>query len=214
MNKDLAIKILKELSVNCFEYCLNEKEYSEKEATIISMRLYNHCLVVGTIAEKIAQKCNLDSELSFVLGCLHDIGKFNFKRYHGIVGYEIAMENNFPKLAQISITHTLNNFKNLNNADFPDNNFKEKDILLVKDLMKGFVINDYDRLIRLCDFMAIGDTLNSSTIENRLLDIALRYKITQQEFNELDAEINSLKWYFESKYKINIYELLENCFQK
>lgn len=213
MNRELAIKILKELAINCFEYCVNNLKYDEEKATKQSMRLYNHCLIVGNIAEKIAKKCDLESELCFVLGILHDIGKFNFNRFHGIVGYEIAIDNNFPKLAQIAITHTLKNFNKLNELNFPNNDFKEKDVLITKNLMENFVIDDYDRLIRLCDFMSIGEDLHSSTIEDRLLDIATRYKITRQEFDELNLEINELKNYFETKYKIDIYELLEDSFK-
>ena len=107
MNRELAIKILKELAINSFEHYVNELKCNEEEATALSMKLYNHCLVVGTIAEKIGKQCGLEGELCFVLGILHDIGKFDFNRFHGISGYEIAVDNNFPKLAQITYFSSL-----------------------------------------------------------------------------------------------------------
>ena len=56
--------------------------------------------------------------------------------------------------------------------------------------------------------MSIGETSNASTIDDKLLDIIIKGNITKQQFDELSLEINQLKNYFETKYKINIYELL------
>ena len=41
MNRELAIKILKELAINSFEHYVNELKCNEEEATALSMKLYN-----------------------------------------------------------------------------------------------------------------------------------------------------------------------------
>lgn len=52
-----------------------------------------HSIRVATCAEKIAKKCGLDSEKSFVLGLLHDIGrKFGVTHFaHVVDGYKYLM---------------------------------------------------------------------------------------------------------------------------
>lgn len=209
ITRELALNVLKELAVFRFEYCINEKKLSEEEAIILSKRLYNHCLVVGTIAEKISNKIGLNDERSYIFGLLHDIGKFKPNRFHGLTGYEIALENNDLELAQICITHSFINNR-IEEFHFPDNEFKKTDIKRTKELFKSIKLNDYIYLIKLCDFMSIGDTLNSSTIEDRLIDIITRYPMSQTEFDRLSKNVNKLKEYFEKKYDFDLYKLLEH----
>ena len=210
IKKELAKEILKELAIANFEYNLNNLHLEEEKSQILAKRLYNHCLIAGTIAEKIAKQINLDSEKCYVLGLLHDLGRFEHKRFHGIVGYEIAMNNNFPELAKVCITHCYDDICKIPENEFPKNEFKENDIKKVAELTNNFILDDYDKLIRLCDFMSIGDSLNAVTIEERALDIATRYNVPDDEYKVLLKSINGIKNYFEDKYKINIYELLEN----
>ena len=73
----------------------------------------------------------------------------------------------------------------------------------------SFEINDYDKLIRLCDFLSIGDTLDSVTIEDRLLDLITRYPLNQNDYDNLFNEIDGLKNYFENKFDFDLYGLLE-----
>ena len=153
------------------------------------------------MAEKIAKKIGLDSDRCYILGLLHDIGRFKPNRFHGIVGYEIAMENNDKELAKICLTHCfLFDNDKIGTFDFPNNEFKEQDIIKTKELLNSFEINDYDKLIRLCDFLSIGDTLNSVTIEDRLLDLITRYPLNQNDYDNLFNEIDGLKNYFEKKF--------------
>lgn len=209
LTRELALNVLKELAVFRFEYCVNDEKKNEEEATVLAKRLYNHSLVVGTIAEKIANTIGLNGEKSYIFGLLHDVGRFKPERFHGLAGYEIAMENNNPELAQICLTHSFVHDK-VEKFHFPNNEFMESDIKKTKELFKSFKIDDYDYLIRLCDFMSIGDTLNSSTIEDRLIDIITRYPMSQTDFDKLSKRINDLKKYFEKKYNFDLYKLLEH----
>ena len=171
-----------------------------------------HTYGVISLSEYIAKDLNLseeDIELAKLIALLHDIGRFKPNRFHGLTGYEISMENNNLELAEICLTHSFVNDK-IEDFHFPDNEYKIQDIEKTKDIFKNIKLNDYHYLIRLCDFMSIGDTLNSSTIEDRLLDLIIRYPMSQNEFDNLSKTLNNLKEYFEKKYNFDIYKLLEN----
>ena len=209
ITRELANKVLKELAISMYEYCVNDKKLDEKEATNLAMRLYNHSLVVGAIAEKIAEKSGLDVEKSYIFGLLHDIGRFKPERFHGIVGYEIAMDNNNPELARICLTHVFLSDKKIREGEFPNNDFKKDDIEKTKNILSKIEYNDYDLLIRLCDFMSIGDTIYSSTIDDRILDLKKRYNIAENDCEKLRSELYKIKDYFDEKIGGDLYELLE-----
>lgn len=207
--RELAKKVLKELAASMYEYCINEKKLNNEEATRLGTRLYNHSLVVGTIAEKIAKEVNMDSDKCYIYGLLHDVGKFEPKRFHGIVGYEIAMENKDLELARICLTHVFSRDKEIREMEFPNNEFKENDIKKTKKILSNIEYNDYDLLIRLCDFMSVGDTTYSSTIEDRLSDIQKRYNMPKDDYDKLSTELFEIKKYFDDKLGYNLYDLLQ-----
>ena len=209
LTRELAEKVLKELAVSMYEYCINDLKLNQEQAMQKSLELYNHSLVVGKIAEKIGREIGLDFDKCYILGLLHDIGRFKPNRSHSIVGYEIAMENNFPELAKICITHTFAKDKKIRKNEFPDNEFKEKDIQKVREILEKLEYNDYDLLIRLCDFMSTGKTIYSSTIDDRLLDLQQRYNMKQTEYDNLKKELYAIKKYFDLKLGYDLYELLE-----
>lgn len=48
-----------------------------------------HCLKIGRVARKIAEKCGLDGEMAEILGTIHDIGDlWNSGYQHSYVGYK------------------------------------------------------------------------------------------------------------------------------
>lgn len=192
-----------------YEYCIKDKKLNDTEATRLAMRLYNHCIVVGNIAEKVAKEVGLDFEKAYIFGLLHDIGRFNPARFHGIVGYEIAIENNSPELAKICISHVFAKNKKIRENEFPQNDSKIVDMKKTEELLSNIEYDDYDLLIRMCDFMSTGDTLFPSKIEDRLLDIKSRYGGNDKDFLELQNELNGIKNYFDKKLGCNLYELLE-----
>lgn len=209
ITRELAEKVLKELAISMYEYCVNEKKLDDNEATKFSMRLYNHSLVVATIAERIAKEIGMDSNKCYIYGLLHDIGRFGPKRFHGIVGYEIAMENKNPDLARICLTHVFAKDKKIRDMEFPDNEFKENDVEKTKKILSEIEYNDYDLLIRLCDFMSVGDTTFSSTIEDRLLDLQKRYNMTKEDYDKLKGELCQIKKYFDTRLGYDLYDLLQ-----
>ena len=211
ITRELAEQILKELTASMYEYCLNEKKVSSDEATRLSMRLYNHCFVVGIVAEKIGIKAGLDGDRCYILGLLHDLGKFTPNRSHGIVGYEIANSNNDFQLAKICLTHVFAQDKKIRDSEFPNNNFRDQDIEKTKKILADLEFDDYDLLIRLSDFMSIGESSNASTIDDRLVDLKNRYGMTECEHIALKEELSGIKSYFDKKLCCDLYKMFNLC---
>ena len=71
----------------------------------------NHSKVVAKTAEKIAQKCSLDCNKAYVLGLLHDIGRYEGVTglRHIIAGYELMSKKNYVDNAYICLTHSFAN---------------------------------------------------------------------------------------------------------
>lgn len=209
ITRELASKIVKELSCSTYEFLINKKNFNEEIATQNAIKLYNHCLVAGKTAEKIAEKIGVDIEKAYIYGVLHDIGRFNPERFYGIVGYEIAIKNNNPDLARICITHVFPQNKKIRENEYPENEFKKQDIKKTEDFLLSIEYNDYDLLIRLCDFISIGDTLSPSKIEDRILDMKNGNNIIDNNYLNLKNELNEIKKYFDKKAGQDLYELLK-----
>lgn len=210
IKRQLAENILKELTAYIFDHYLNKKHLSQNESEKIALKLYNHCLHVAEIATKIAKHINIDSNKCYIFGLLHKLGKFNLDRFCGLAGYEIAMENNEPELAKICITHFYSkNMKEINLINFPNNEFRIQDMKKTIDLIKTFQFNDYDKLLKLCNFIVVNNTIN---IENNFENnkIKHKYEINAKYYHNLHNEIINLKQYFENKYSFSLDKLINN----
>lgn len=165
-----------------------------------------HNKTAGDCARLIALKCNdLDENVAYVLGLLHDIG-----RRFGIVdmkhiwyGYEFMIENGFNDSARICLTHSFP-YKNIrayngeNDCSITQNDF-------IQNFLESTEYDDYDRLIQLCD--AISFPTGATYIEKRLVDVVLRRGFNELTISKWKAFIE-LKDYFDLKTKSNIYDFL------
>jgi putative nucleotidyltransferase with HDIG domain len=177
-----------------------------------------HCKNVAESARLIAENCNdLDSEVAYVLGLLHDIGKrtSNGKTTIGHIteGYNIAMENGHWFLAKICVTHSCPS-KNISDIYEVSENNKNEGYNFIKDYLNSAEYDDYDRLIQLCD--ALGLHNGFTLIEKRLFDVALRHGVHEYTIPKWKAFME-LKDYFEKKIGKSIYSILpgiiENTFE-
>ena len=162
----------------------------------------NHSRITAKCAEKIAELCeDLDSEKAYILGLLHDIGRKFGVRHLGHVsdGYTYMMSFGYDEVAKICLTHSFNNStiqEYIGKFDVSD-----EELELIETALAKVNMDDYDKLIQLCDALAgSGGVLN---IEDRMRDVKQRYGYYPQE--KWNSNIR-LKNYFEKKTGNNIYK--------
>lgn len=165
----------------------------------------NHSRVAAHCAEKIAGACDgMDAEKAYVLGLLHDIGRKFGVRHLGHVsdGYLYMLSLGYDDVAKICLTHSFNN-QSL--ADYIGRfDTSDVDREMIESALAGATVDDYDRLIQLCDALAGSDGVLN--IEERMLDVKRRYGFYPRE--KWDTNMR-LKAYFEAKAGENIYEIVE-----
>ena len=164
----------------------------------------DHSRVAADCACKIATAAGMDGEKAYVLGLLHDIGR-KFGIYHMphiYRGYHYMMELGFEEVARVCLTHSFSTpdlRTYIGKFDVTDEQLEE-----MKDLLAGMVYDDYDRLIQLCDALAMAEGVVD--IETRMLDVKRRYGEYPQE--KWDNNM-ALKAYFEKKCGKSIYEIVK-----
>ncbi len=165
----------------------------------------NHSRVTAHCAERIAAACaDLDSEKAYILGLLHDIGRKFGARHLGHVsdGYQYMLSLGYDEAAKICLTHSFNNRTTDEYIGAFDTT--DEELALIKSALSHTVMDDYDRLIQLCDSLA-GST-GVLKIEERMADVRRRYGSYPQE--KWNSNLK-LKEYFEQKTGRNIYEVVE-----
>ncbi len=165
----------------------------------------NHSRVVAHCAEKIAQACgDMDAGKAYVLGLLHDIGRKFGVRHLGHVsdGYTYMMELGYDEAAKICLTHS---FHNQTPEDYIGRfDTSEEELKLIKNTLAEVTMDDYDRLIQLCDSLAGSEGV--LFMEDRMEDVRRRYGAYSKA--KWDANLK-LKEYFQEKAGRDIYEVVE-----
>ncbi|MDE6015783.1 MAG: HD domain-containing protein [Acetatifactor sp.] len=165
----------------------------------------NHSRVVAHCAEKIAQECgDMDSDKAYILGLLHDIGRKFGVRHLGHVsdGYSYMMALGYDEAAKICLTHSFNS----QTTDEYIGKFdtSEEELNMIQDALKTVVMDEYDRLIQLCDSLAGAEGVLD--IEERMEDVKRRYGSYPQ--NKWDGNLK-LKEHFEEKMGRDIYVVVD-----
>ena len=165
----------------------------------------NHSRTVAHCAEKIALACgDMDSEKAYVLGLLHDIGRRFGVRHLGHVsdGYSYMRELGYEDAARICLTHSFHNQSTEEYIGKFDTTEEERE--LIETALTQVTMDDYDRLIQLCDAMAGSEGVLD--IEERMIDVKTRYGAYPQSKWDSNMELKS---YFEKKAGRNIYDVVE-----
>ena len=164
----------------------------------------NHSRTVAHCAEAIAARSGLDSEKAYVLGLLHDIGRRFGKRHLGHVsdGYSYMMSLGYDEVAKVCLTHSFN----ITSIDNYVGNWDttEEETKLIRESLEKVELDDYDRLIQLCD--SIGGAEGVMDIIDRMSDVKRRYGAYNPDKWETNLK---LKDYFEHKMGIDIYEAVD-----
>ena len=165
----------------------------------------NHSRIAAHCAERIAEACQtLSPDKAYVLGLLHDIGRKFGVRHLGHVsdGYRYMMELGYDEAARICLTHSFNNQRI--EEYIGKNDTSEEETAMIKAVLAEASMDDYDRLIQLCD--ALAGSKGILDVEARMLDVKNRYGFYPQA--KWDTNIR-LKAYFEEKAGRGIYEIVE-----
>ncbi|WP_337871461.1 HD domain-containing protein [Meiothermus sp.] len=140
----------------------------------------HHVRYVAQAARRIAEHHpTLDPEAGYVLGLLHDVGRRKPGRIRHIVdGYNLLTELGYPDAARICLTHGYP-LKTLDSDVDPPHKWDltDEEVQFVRGFLEHTHYNEYDRLIQLCDSLALPSGF--CTLEKRQLDIALRYGVNE-----------------------------------
>lgn len=165
----------------------------------------NHSRVAAHCAEKIAEICDdMDADKAYILGLLHDIGRKFGGRHLGHVsdGYSYMMSLGYDEAARICLTHSFNNQTTDEYIGTFDTTKEELE--MIQNTLRGVVMDEYDRLIQLCDALAGAEGVLD--IEERMGDVKRRYgSYPQEKWNSNLA----LKKHFEEKTGKNIYAVVK-----
>lgn len=170
----------------------------------------NHSIIAANCAYKIASHCeNLDKDKAYILALLHDIGRqegFSYLK-HTLDGYNFLMVLGYDEAARICITHS---FPIKNTAHYiGEKDISDEELKTLQNLLAEYEYDDYDRLIQLCDCLALPES--STDIITRMSDVKTRYGFYPEEKWNKNL---SLKKYFEGKTKLNLDNLhisIQDC---
>lgn len=160
----------------------------------------DHSFVVANCAYTIGKRCDdIDEEKAYIIGLLHDIGRREGVTYlaHVIDGYRYLMDFGYDEAARISITHSFAD-KDINTY-IGHQDVSNKDLREIDTLINKYEYDDYDRLIQLCDSIALPS--GPTKIEIRMNDVKERYGYFPSSKWNKHIEI---KHYFEKKTGLNI----------
>jgi len=177
-------------------------------------RWVDHSVMTGQAAEIIAAHLpGLDPQAAAILGLLHDIGRRAGVTdiRHCIDGYTYLHELGFEDAARICITHIFT-VQDINAANGIWD-CSEGEIQFIQHYLASLQYDDYDRLIQLCDALALP--AGFCLIEKRLVDVAIRRGINSTTIDKWKATFQ-VKTDFEARIGKSIYSLLpgviENTF--
>jgi hypothetical protein len=172
---------------------------------------FEHSQVTARVAETIALQCSMDHDKAYILGLLHDIG-----RYEGVTGlrhvyygYMLMRERGYLDVARISLTHSFP-YKNIASYQGTLDCTQEEEAY-IHTALKTIEYDDFDKLIQLCDCLSLAEGV--CLLEVRLIDVARRSGINQYVQNKWDAYFE-LKKYFDKKCTMNIYDLFYDEIRK
>ena len=175
----------------------------------------DHARYVAMACENIAVRCpHLDNDEAYIYGILHDIGRYAgvTSERHLLDGYRYCRARGWEKAAQICITHAFmipDISTSIGVFDMP-----QEDRDFIEAFVKKARYVDYDRLVQLCDALAMPNGF--CLLEKRFVDVAIRYG-THPVLAHRWKAVLEIKAHFEKIMGCSIYDLLpgvvENSFR-
>jgi hypothetical protein len=194
---------------------LDQTSVCLSEAEALNPGLWiDHSLNVAEAARAIADAHpHMDGDSAYSMGALHDIGRRagRTEMRHVLDGYNFLIGEGHDDAARICLTHSFS-LQDVN-AVFGKWDCSEEELGFVRDYLSETEYTDYDRLIQLCDALALPS--GCCLMEKRMVDVALRYGVNEYTVPKWEAVLQ-IKAGFEDVLGRSIYELLpdvvENTF--
>ena len=133
-----------------------------------------HSKTAAHCAEAIARRCEgMDPDKAYILGLLHDIGRRYGRSHlrHVYDGYRFLMSLGYDEAARGCLTHSFHTGRlddYIGNTDTT-----EEETRFLREALSQIEMNDYDRLIQLCDAISGGEGVMD--MEERMRDVERRY---------------------------------------
>ena len=163
-----------------------------------------HSMNTGLAARNIAENVpGMDAQKAYIVGLLHDIGRrFGVTDIptHVYDGYRYCMEKGWDEAARICMTHSY-----LLMSDEFNYEPKTEAEQAIKAYIAGCTADDYDRLIQLCDSLAVD--YGFVILEKRFVDVTRRYGIMEGYIKGWEVAF-AIKENFESRMGCSIYDVL------
>ena len=175
----------------------------------------DHSRYVAQACENIAKRCpHLDNDDAYIYGILHDIGRHAgvTSEKHLLDGYRYCKARGWDKAAQICISHAFM-IKDISSS-ISVFDMSSEDKAFMEEFVQTTVYDDYDRLVQLCDALALPTGF--CLLEKRFVDVAIRYGSHPVLVDRWKAVLD-IKAYFEKIMGCSIYDCLpgviENTFR-
>lgn len=178
---------------------------------------YDHSKVVARAAETISKQCGLNSDVAYIIGLLHDIGRYEgvTDLHHAYAGYSLMKEKGYSIVSRICLTHSfpckiIETYSGNNDCSPEETNE-------IKKMLSDIVYDDYDKLIHLCDSICLAS--NVTLLEVRIIDVVRRHRKINTNILDKWDKFFEIKNYFDKKCNENIYkyfekEIIDNCIFK
>lgn len=166
----------------------------------------SHSRYVASACKNIAHRCGgLSAEKAYMFGLLHDIGRYAgvTSERHLIDGYRYCMERGWEKAAQICISHAFM-IQDIHTS-IGTFDMSNEDYQFMEQFIKNAVYDDYDRLVQLCDSLALPTGF--CILEKRFVDVTIRYGVHPATVDRW-KKILEIKDLFEKEIGCSIYSLL------
>ncbi len=166
-----------------------------------------HSRVTARAAEAIAQRCGLQAGEAYVLGLLHDIGRYEGVRdlHHVVAGYRLMAEKGYPRAARVCLTHSFP-YRDLA-AYSGKQDCTAQELAFLSEALGAAAYDRYDQLIQLCDAICLPRGV--CLLQVRLVDVARRHGVTAMTLPKWEATF-ALKSLFDSLCGSDIYGLFFN----
>jgi hypothetical protein len=176
----------------------------------------SHSRYVANAARAIAlHHPHLDPDCAYILGSLHDIGRrFGVSGMrHVLDGYRFLASEGHEQAGRICLTHSYPLPGEPVGASPWDGS--DEELEFVRDYLAGIEYDDYDKLIQVCDAIALPT--GYCLMEKRLVEVAMRYGLDEHTLQRWQAYF-VVKNEIEQAIGASIYRLLpgviENTFRQ
>jgi hypothetical protein len=162
----------------------------------------NVAFAAQTLGSRLA---NIDADVAFSMGMLHDIGRREGRTFlrHVVDGYHYLSELGHERAARICLTHSFP-VKRIQVASAKCD-LNPVEVEFIEDYLASIEYDGYDRLIQLCD--GISTAAGYCLLEKRMVAVGLRHGVNEHTVEKWRARFR-IKEEIEQELGTSIYRYL------